>query len=149
MIRKIISLVAMILFLTSCAQKTAFFSDPSGAQVAINGKVIGETPCTFQYKTSRKKIYEIVVSKENHTPIQKHIVAEETDKKSMAKWMAAGAVWSPLWIGTFFTKKLKDSYHFILAKVEKIGNPSAPTEEEHLENALAFNQHYRSESTAN
>lgn len=148
MIRKIISLVAMILFLTSCAQKTVFFSDPSGAEVAINGKVVGETPCTFQYRTSTKKNYEIAVSKENHTPIQKQIVAEETDKKSMAKWMAAGVVWSPLWIGTFFTKKLKDSYHFVLAKIEKIGNPP-PTEEEHMEDALAFNEHYNSESTAN
>ena len=39
---------------------------------------------------------------------------------SRNRWLAAGVVWSPLWLGTLFTKKLKEGYEFVLKR-------SAPT----------------------
>jgi len=34
--------------------------------------------------------------------------------------MMAGVVWSPLWLGTFFTKKLKESYLFVMKRNEPL-----------------------------
>ena len=42
------------------------------------------------------------------------MVTDEVDAEARNRWMAAGAVWSPLWLGTIFTKKLKDTYDFAL-----------------------------------
>ena len=44
------------------------------------------------------------------------IKADKTDSGAMKRWLVAGAVWSPLWLGTFFTKKLKESYIFVMKR---------------------------------
>lgn len=58
--------------------------------------------------------------------IQRHrIKADEVDQDARKKWLAAGVVWSPLWLGTVFTKKLKDSYEFVLKKSAPSANAQA------------------------
>jgi hypothetical protein len=52
------------------------------------------------------------------------------DREARNTWLAAGVVWSPLWLGTLFTKKLKDSYAFVMKK-------TAPTYTAKAEDAAA------------
>jgi hypothetical protein len=42
------------------------------------------------------------------------VITDEVDTEVRGRWLAAGVIWSPLWLGTIFTKKLKDTYDFAL-----------------------------------
>ena len=56
----------------------------------------------------------ILITKEGFEPVYFVVEADEVDTVARNKWLTAGVIWSPLWVGSFFTKKLKDSYDFIL-----------------------------------
>lgn len=118
MLKRIFSLLSLLLFLTSCAaQKTIFFSEPPGAQVSINGEFIGTTPCKYRYREGNGKSYQIELRKAHYQTITQNIKTDAVDKASRKKWLVAGLVWSPLWLGTLFTRKLRESYHFVLSKI--------------------------------
>ena len=114
MFRKLITVILLVILTSACAQQATFVSTPSGAQVFIDGKEVGVTPCDFDYKLSQTSSREVTITKEGYDPVNFVMVADEVDTKARSKWLAAGAVWSPLWLGTLFTKKLKDIYDFTL-----------------------------------
>jgi hypothetical protein len=114
MLKKLIFIVLLTLFTSACAQQAAFVSTPPGAQVFIDGEEIGMTPCTFNYNLSSTESRNVKINKPGYDPVEFVVVADEVDIKARNSWMAAGAVWSPLWLGTIFTKKLKDIYDFAL-----------------------------------
>ena len=104
----------LAIFTSACAQQAAFVSTPPGAQVFIDGKEIGVTPCAFDYKLSNNTQHDVTIAKEGFEPVNFVVVTDEVDTEARNRWLAAGAVWSPLWLGTIFTKKLKDIYDFAL-----------------------------------
>ena len=114
MLRKLFIIILLATFTSACAQQAAFVSTPSGAQVFIDGQEIGVTPCAFDYKLSKNDSHEVTISKQGYDPVNFVVVADEIDTAARGRWLAAGVVWSPLWLGTVFTKKLKDSYDFAL-----------------------------------
>lgn len=127
MYKKLISIILLALLTSACAtQHAAFVSTPPGAQVFVDGEEIGVTPCAYDYKLSKNATHEITISKEGFEPVNFVVAADEVDTKARNQWMVAGAVWSPLWIGTIFTKKLKDSYDFALRTAPAELTASAP-----------------------
>lgn len=114
MLQKLIIIVLLALFTSACAQQAAFVSTPPGAQVFIDGEEIGVTPCSFDYKLSTTESHTVRINKQGYNPVEFVVVADEVDTEARNSWVAAGAVWSPLWIGTMFTMKLKDIYDFAL-----------------------------------
>jgi len=122
MFKKLVTLSLLLFFTTACANQAAFLSSPAGAQVFIDGDSIGVTPCIYQYKSNTGKDYEVVIKKDGYDKIQEEVQADQVDMSARKKWLAAGLVWSPLWLGTFFTKKLKDSYQYTLRKSGPIMN---------------------------
>jgi hypothetical protein len=116
--RKMMVFLLLLFFAGGCAQKTAFYSSPPGAQVFVNGEAIGQTPCEFEYKSSTAKIYQVVLQADGYKPLQNAVATDEVDRKARSKWLSAGLLWSPLFIGAAFTKKLKKTYHFFLSKVD-------------------------------
>jgi hypothetical protein len=107
-------MLTVLFFTTACANQAIFISDPIGAQVRINGEQIGVTPCAFNYSTSSGESYNVLIEKTGYEPLQREMKADEIDSSARNSWLAAGVVWSPLWLGTLFTNKLKDSYQFIM-----------------------------------
>ena len=114
MLIKIIAVMIILFLTTACANQAVFISDPPGAQVLVNGEPVGVTPCAFDYVSSSGETYAVVVEKNGFEPVAHNVQADEVDTSARNSWLAAGVVWSPLWLGTFFTKKLKDSYQFVL-----------------------------------
>ena len=114
MLHKLIIIVLLALFTSACAQQAAFVSTPPGAQVFVDGEEIGVTPCAFNYNLSTTESHNVKINKQGYNPVEFVVVADEVDTKARNSWVAAGAVWSPLWLGTIFTKKLKDIYDFAL-----------------------------------
>lgn len=116
MLKKIVAVILLTLFTSACAHQAAFLSEPPGAKVYIDGQAIGVTPCQYDYQLSTGSKYEVTLEKDGYEKIRHSVKADEVDRGARNKWLAAGVVWSPLWIGTLFTKKLKDSYEFVMKK---------------------------------
>lgn len=114
MFRKLLAVMLLGIFTSACAQQAAFVSTPPGAQVFVDGHSIGVTPCAFDYKLSQNTSHEITIAKEGYEPVDFVVITDEVDADARNRWLVAGAVWSPLWLGTIFTKKLKDTYDFAL-----------------------------------
>lgn len=116
--KKLIALFVLGLFVSGCAaNQAAFISEPAGAQVLVNGEVIGTTPCQLDYHCDSGTDYQVVIKKEGYEPITHTFKSDEVDRGERAKWVTASLLLpmgSPLLIGTLFTKKLKDSYEFVL-----------------------------------
>jgi hypothetical protein len=115
MFRKLFIVILLATFTSACAQQAAFVSTPPGAKVIIDGQEIGVTPCAYDYKLSANGVHEVKIAKEGFDPVSFVVVTDEVDTDARNRWMVAGAVWSPLWLGTAFTKKLKDTYDFALS----------------------------------
>ncbi len=116
MLKKLIAFSLLLFFTTGCANQAAFLSSPAGAQVFVDGESIGVTPCVYQYKSNSGKTCEVVIKKDGYDTVQQEVQADQVDKPARKKWLTAGLVWSPLFLGTLFTKKLKDSYEYTLKK---------------------------------
>lgn len=114
MFRKFTAILMLALLTSACAQHSTIVSEPPGAQVMVDGQEIGVTPCKLDYNLSAGDSHEVLVVKEGYQPVHFVVETDEVDTNARNKWLAAGVVWSPLWVGTFFTKKLKDSYDFVL-----------------------------------
>ncbi len=114
MIRKLCIIILLATFTSACAQQAAFVSTPPGAQVFVDGQEIGVTPCVYDYKLSHNDSHEVIIAKQGYDPVNFVVITDEVDTKVRSRWLVAGVVWSPLWIGTSFTKKLKDIYDFAL-----------------------------------
>jgi PEGA domain len=113
--KTIVTTLVAALLLSACASHRAtFVSVPAGASVFVNGEEIGTTPCTFCYKEGSETDYNIRVERGGYQAIEQQLTTDEVDAAARSKWMAAGAVWSPLWVGALFTHKLKESYEFVL-----------------------------------
>ncbi len=125
MIKKVVAIILLLFFTCACANQAVILSEPAGATVFVNGEEIGTTPCKFDYQCSTGTSYQVAVQKDGYEMMQHQFKADEVDQQARKKWLAAGLVWSPLWIGTLFTKKLKDSYEFVLKKAEPIFSAEA------------------------
>lgn len=115
MFKKLIIVLLLASFTSACAQQAAFVSTPPGAQVFIDGEQIGVTPCEFDYKLSQNDSHEVTIAKPGYDPVNFVVITDEVDTEARERWLAAGVIWSPLWLGTIFTKKLKDTYDFALS----------------------------------
>ncbi len=114
---KIAAAILLLVFASACAPQTALFlSEPAGARVFVNGEEIGQTPCNYRYGLGTGGQYEITMAKDGYEPVQQVVAADETNVSARNRWLAAGVVWSPLWLGTLFTKKLKEGYEFVLKR---------------------------------
>jgi len=114
---KLVALLVLVVFLSACAPHQAMIkSEPSGAIVTIDGKDIGTTPIQYDYSLSLGNQHQIQISQLGYEPVDLTIKADKTDAGALKSWLVAGVVWSPLWIGTFFTKKLKESYLFVMKR---------------------------------
>ena len=114
MFHKLFIIILLATFTSACAQQAAFVSTPPGALVFIDGQEIGVTPCAFDYNLGQNDSHEVTIAKQGYDPVNFVVVTDEVDTAARGRWLAAGVVWSPLWLGTAFTKKLKDSYDFAL-----------------------------------
>jgi hypothetical protein len=114
MYKKFVCLLILALFVSGCAREALLISQPSGALVAVDGEQVGVTPCAYEYSLSSGESYEVVLSKPGYRTVATEMVADQHDPKARKRWLAAGLVWSPLWLGTLFTKRLEEQYVFTL-----------------------------------
>lgn len=119
LMKKLFALLILITFTTACAPHQAMIhSEPPGATVMIDGKEVGAAPVAYDYRLSNGKEHQISVVRDGYETVDLTISADKTDQSAMKRWMMAGLVWSPLWLGTVFTKKLKESYRFVMKRSE-------------------------------
>lgn len=114
---KLLALCVLVAFLSACAPHQALIqSEPAGAIVTINGNEIGPTPVYYDYTLSSGGQHDVQIARTGFEQVDLTIKADKTDSGAFKRWLMAGVVWSPLWIGTLFTKKLKESYLFVMKR---------------------------------
>ncbi len=112
---KLLTLFVALAFLSACAPHQALIqSEPPGAMVIIDGKQIGQTPVRYDYALSTGRRHQVSIAHQGYQQVDMTIKADKIDSSAMKRWLMAGVVWSPLWLGTLFTKKLKESYLFVM-----------------------------------
>lgn len=126
MSRRLLAALLLLCFTSACAQQAAFLSDPPGATVYVDGRAIGVTPCSYNYQNGTGGKVRVEMAKEGYEQVDFAVKADEVDGSARNRWLAAGVVWSPLWLGTLFTKKLKTSYEFVLKKAPAEMTAQAP-----------------------
>lgn len=114
MSKKVLCLLLVLVFASGCARHAQLLSQPEGAMVEVNGVTVGVTPCSYDYSLSSGERYKMVLSKPGFKTLETEVVAERPDPAARKRWLAAGLVWSPLWIGALFTKRLEEEYLFVL-----------------------------------
>ena len=95
--------------------KTAFV----GKTLQFDGNIKGDENLVIEGTVEGTIILnnaEVTVAKDGFNPIHFQVKADEVDADARNTWLAAGVIWSPLWLGALFTKKFKDTYEFILAE---------------------------------
>ena len=80
----------------------------------MDGKQVGTTPLYYDYHLSRGRQHQVQIAYPGYEQVDLTIKADKIDAGAMKRWLMAGVVWSPLWLGTVFTKKLKESYLFVM-----------------------------------
>lgn len=116
---KLLTLFVLVAFLSACAPHHALIqSEPPGALVKINGKNVGTTPLQYDYNLGVGGQHQVNISRPGYESVDLAIKADKTDSSAMKRWLMAGVVWSPLWLGTIFTKKLKESYLFVMKRTK-------------------------------
>ena len=117
MLKKLTCLILLIAFTSACAPTRALIqSEPPGAMVTMDGKELGVTPVSYDHKLSSGQQHTISLQYQGFESVDMTIKADKTDGPALKRWLTAGVVWSPLWIGTLFTKKLKESYMFVMKR---------------------------------
>ena len=112
---QLLTLSVALVFLSACApHRTLILSEPPGAMVSIDGRDLGQTPVHYDYPLSTGGQYQVSIAHPGYQPVDLTIRADKTDCSALKRWLVAGVVWSPLWLGTLFTKKLKESYLFVM-----------------------------------
>ncbi len=115
--KRLVCLSLILLLFTACAkQQTMFLSQPAGARVSIDGQYVGTTPCKFDYNLSAGQARTLTLEKEGYVPLQIQVKADEANPKETKKWLAAGLLWSPLFLGTLFTKGMNDKFVMVLKR---------------------------------
>ena len=113
--KRLFCIALILLTLTACAkQQTMFLSQPEGARVTIDGTYVGTTPCNFEYNLSAGAEHKLVLEKDGYQPLVLTVSADETDPSAQKQWMAAGLIWSPLFLGSLFTKGMNDSFMVVM-----------------------------------
>ncbi|WP_020677608.1 PEGA domain-containing protein [Geopsychrobacter electrodiphilus] len=117
MLKNLICLILLTTFTCACAPTRALIqSEPPGAMVIMDGQELGVTPISYSHKLSSGENHEISLQHLGFESIDMTIKADKTDSSALKSWLTAGVIWSPLWIGTLFTKKLKESYMFVMKR---------------------------------
>lgn len=116
-LKKLTCLILLLAFTSACAPSRALIqSEPPGAMVIMDGKELGVTPVNYTHKLSSGQQHNISLKHQGFESVAMTITADKTDTPALKRWLKAGVVWSPLWIGALFTKKLKENYMFVMKR---------------------------------
>lgn len=109
-------LAASSVLLSACSHTVTIDSDPSGAEVRVNGEKIGTTPATYTETTGWDKAYTIELTKPGYKPVKKEVRQTEWNLPILAGMgIAAGCLLVTTFIGVIlplpallFSRQLPD-----------------------------------------
>jgi hypothetical protein len=71
------ALVAVLVVTTACNHSVVIDSDPTGAEIKVNGEKIGTAPVTYNEQTGWEKIYDVEASKGGFKPVKKQVKQDQ------------------------------------------------------------------------
>jgi hypothetical protein len=122
---KIISIVLLTAFFSACQTTTLvnINTNVPGAQVVLDGKILGATPITeIKIKNSVGKNYRVIIEKEGYETLQRTLQTET--KTAAVTAVVVGYVFSwallpmLLWINGLWMEGPVPDQYFVLTKAE-------------------------------
>jgi hypothetical protein len=71
------AVVATVFVTTACNHSVIIDSEPTGAEIKVNGEKIGTAPVTYNEQTGWEKIYDIEASKSGYRPTKKQVKQDQ------------------------------------------------------------------------
>ncbi len=75
--RKVLAPVVAVLFLSACSHAVIIDSDPTGAEIKVNGEKVGKAPVTYNETTGWEKVYDVEATLPGYKPLRKQLKQEE------------------------------------------------------------------------
>jgi hypothetical protein len=77
MIRRVLAFTSLAAFTTACSHAVIIDSEPTGAEIKVNGEKVGTAPVTYNETTGWEKVYDIEASKSGYKVTRKE--AKQTE----------------------------------------------------------------------
>lgn len=127
-----LSLSAVLSFSTACSHAVIIDSDPSGAEIKVNGEKIGVAPVTYTETTGWEKVYDIEANKPGYKATRKQVKQQEWNLPvSIAAGGCSLLLGTPVTVigavplvGLFWARQLPDR---VVVSMDK-GGPGAPAD---------------------
>ena len=129
--KRFLSIVTLVFLLfSSCAHTVSITSEPNDAEVFVDGRQIGKTPCVFKEKTSSGKTYQFRVSKNGHRTSTHYHFTTDTNLTMKTVGIIGTIFLLFPFILLIYDDQLPDNLHFDLvplsAEDHPMSIPSAP-----------------------
>ena len=128
--RRFTALSVFLLLSAACSHAVIIDSDPTGAEIKVNGEKLGKSPVTYNETTGWEKVYDVEAAAPGYKPMRKEIKQQEWNiPVSVASGGCSLLLGTPLsiigavpLIGLFWARQLPDR---VVISMER-GGPGAP-----------------------
>ena len=124
---------ALLTLSTACSHAVIIDSDPTGAEIKVNGEVLGNGPVTYNETTGWERVYDIEANKAGFKSTRKQLKQTEWNIPVTAASVAPAALtgwWTGIGlcslIGLFWARQLPDR---VVVVLDKGGSAPAGTPE--------------------
>jgi preprotein translocase subunit YajC len=103
---------------SSCSTLVNINSEPQGAQVIVDGKMLGKTPVKVEISNLAWAEYRVVLTKEGYNPVDRYLIKEVKILPAVASVPFCFAPWPLIWV-----QGPQDNQFFILQKTNNSITP--------------------------
>ena len=130
--RRVLAALVITSFGLACSHSVIIDSDPTGAEIKVNGEKIGVAPVTYNETTGWEKVYDLEASKAGFKPTRKQVKQQEWNMPvTVASGIGAFAciyfLGLPPIVGLLWARQLPDRVVVILDKGAAGGDTPAPS----------------------
>lgn len=127
-----LSTIVLLPLAAACGHSVVIDSDPTGAEIKINGEKVGTAPVTYSETTGWEKVYDIEADKPGYKTTRKQIKQTEWNLPvtigaagcSLLLGTPATIVGAVPLVGLFWARQLPDK---VVVSMEKGGPAGTPT----------------------
>jgi hypothetical protein len=124
MLRKSLAFLTFVSFLSACSHTVTIDTDPTGAEIKVNGEKLGTSPVTYTEQTGWERIYDIEANKGGFKTTRKQVRQTEWNMPVTAGSVIGGLFCLVPFAGLLFARQMPDR---VVVSMEKTGGGDSGT----------------------